>query len=117
MLRFLADENFDNRFLRALVRKDAAVDVMRVQDTEIYQADDPTVLEWAAEHGRVLLTHDVQTMIGFAFERVRAGKPMPGVIEIDRYAPIGDVVEDILIAAVATAEGELEGLVTYIPLR
>ncbi|MBI1256455.1 MAG: hypothetical protein GC204_03200 [Chloroflexi bacterium] len=117
MLRFLADENFDNRFLRALVRKDADIDVLRVQDTEIYQADDPTVLEWAAQHERILLTHDFQTMIGYALERVQAGKSMPGVFEIDRYAAIGNVVEDILIASIATQEGELEGLVTYIPLR
>ncbi|HKA17799.1 MAG TPA: hypothetical protein VKN18_05735 [Blastocatellia bacterium] len=25
-------------------------------------ADDPTVLEWAASEGRVLLTHDVNTL-------------------------------------------------------
>ncbi len=48
VLRFLADENFDNRFLRALMRQDADVDVIRVQDTELYQSDDPTILEWAA---------------------------------------------------------------------
>jgi hypothetical protein len=117
MLHFLADENFDNRFLWALARKDSDIDVIQVQDTEIYQADDPTVLEWAAQHGRVLLTHDFQTMIGFAVERVQAGKPMPGVFEIDRHAAIGEVIEDILIASIATQEGELEGLVTYIPLR
>ena len=78
MLRFLADENFDNRFLRALVRKDSDIDVIRVQDTEIYQADDPTVLEWAAREQRVLLTHDVSTMTRYAYDRTRSGLPMPG---------------------------------------
>ena len=68
MLRFLADENFDNKILHALL--DEKVDIVRVQDLEIYQADDPTVLEWAAEHGRVLLTRDAKTMTAYARERV-----------------------------------------------
>ena len=55
MLRFVTDENFNNRILRALLREDPDFDVVRVQDTEVYQADDPIVLEWAAQNGRVLL--------------------------------------------------------------
>ena len=47
-MRFLADENFDNRILegaRALLQEhNLDFDVIRVQDTEVYQADDPTIL-------------------------------------------------------------------------
>jgi predicted nuclease of predicted toxin-antitoxin system len=32
------------------------------------EADDPTVLEWAAQHNRVVLTHDIATMTNFAYE-------------------------------------------------
>jgi hypothetical protein len=49
------------------------------------------VLEWAAQEGRVLLTHDVATITHHAYERVRAGKPMPGVFEVDRGLPLGAV--------------------------
>jgi hypothetical protein len=117
MLRFLTDENFDGRFLRAMVRENAMLDIVRAQDTEIYQADDPTLLEWAAQNGRIVLTHDVNTMTHFAYERVRAGKAMPGVFEVDSDAPIARVVEDILLHAEASEPDELEGLVTYIPLK
>jgi hypothetical protein len=34
---------------------------------------DPDVLEWAAREGRILLTHDVNTMLGHAWDRVRLG--------------------------------------------
>jgi Domain of unknown function (DUF5615) len=53
MIPLLADENFDNRILRGILLKDSDIDVVRVQDTQIYQADDPTVLEWAANEGRI----------------------------------------------------------------
>lgn len=59
MIRFLADENFNNAIIRGVKPINADVDIVRTQDTEVYQADDPTVLVWAAKEGRVLLTHDV----------------------------------------------------------
>ena len=87
-MRFLADENFDNDILSGVLRENSGFDVIRVQDTEIYEADDPTVLEWAAKENRILLTRDVNTLIGFAYDRLRAGLPMPGVIEIRQQTPV-----------------------------
>jgi hypothetical protein len=80
-------------------------------------ADDPAVLEWAAREGRVLLTHDVATMTRYAYERVRAGKPMPGVFEVGRTAPIGLAIEEILLIVRYSLEDEWEGQVRYLPLR
>ncbi len=67
-MRFLADENFDNHILEGVRRENPDIDVVRVQDTEIYEADDPIVLEWAAKENRILLTHDVRTMSRYAYE-------------------------------------------------
>lgn len=36
MIRLLVDENFDNRILRGLRRKNARVDIVRVQETSLY---------------------------------------------------------------------------------
>lgn len=70
MIKFLADENFDNDVIRGLLRKEASMDILRVQDVGLYGANDEMVLAWAAENERVLLTHDVRTITGFAYERV-----------------------------------------------
>ena len=99
MIRFAADENFNNDVLRGVRRRDAAVDIVRVQDAGLAEADDPTVLEWAAREGRVLLTHDVSTMTFYAYERVRNQQPMPGVFEVGRTVPIGVAIEEILLLA------------------
>jgi predicted nuclease of predicted toxin-antitoxin system len=85
-VRFLADENFNNHILRALFRRDETIDIVRVQDVGLSAVDDPEILEWAAEENRVLLTHDVETMTQFAYERVREGKEMSGVTEVDQTA-------------------------------
>ncbi len=75
------------------------------------------MLEWAAQENRVLLTHDVSTVTRFAYERVQAGKRMPGVFEMSRSVSISVAIEDILLLAECSLEGEWEGQVRYLPLR
>jgi hypothetical protein len=41
---------------------------------------------------------------------------MTGVFEVSRKVPIGYVVEDILILAECSLEGEWKGQVRYLPL-
>jgi hypothetical protein len=78
VIRFLADEDFNNDVLRALRRRRPAVDVVRVQDVGLSGRPDPAVLAWAAEQGRVLLTHDAATLVGHALARLAAGEAMDG---------------------------------------
>jgi hypothetical protein len=117
VLRLATDENFDNRILRGLWRRNPDLDIVRVQDTALYAADDPSVLDWAAREGRVLITHDVKTITRFALDRVVAGQPMPGVFEVSDSMPLGQAVEELLLLAECSLEGEWEGQIRYLPLR
>ncbi|CAG0928701.1 hypothetical protein TFLX_01024 [Thermoflexales bacterium] len=117
MLGLAADENFNNDVVRGLLRRRPDLDIVRVQDTEIAGADDTSILEWAAQNKRVLLTHDVSTMTAHAYERVHDGKSMPGVFEVGRNVPIGVAIEDVLLLAECSLEGEWEGQIRYLPLR
>ena len=117
MIRLAADENLNNDIIRGVLRRQPDLDIVRVQDVGLSSADDPIVLEWAAREERVLLTHDVSTITKYAYERVRAGKPMPGVFEIGRTVPIGRAIEDVLLLAECSLDGEWEGQVRYLPLR
>jgi len=112
-----ADENFNNNIVRALLRRKPDLDIVRVQDIGLAGMDDAKILEWAAKEGRVLLTHDISTITHYAYERVRAGKAMPGVFEVSRDLPIGAVIEDLMLLAEYSLEGEWEGQVRYLPLR
>ena len=116
MLRFAADENFNNNIIRGLLRRQSELDIIRVQDVGLRGADDPTVLGWAAQEGRVLLTHDVATITQYAYERMEAGLFMPGVFEVSLDVPIGRAIEDILLVAECSHEGEWEGQVRYLLL-
>ena len=117
MLRLAADENFNNDVLRAVARRSPEIAIIRVQDTHVAGAHDAAVLQWAAEEDCLLLTHDANTVTRYAYERVEAGLPMPGVIEVSRGTPIRAVVDDLLLLAACSADGEWEGQILYLPLR
>ena len=46
------------------------MDVVRVQEAGLTELDDRSLLQWAARHKRILLTYDVQTLVGFAWDFV-----------------------------------------------
>ena len=64
MLRFLADENFNNVIVRGLRSMLPETDITTVQWLGMDGMLDPAVLEWAAVNERVLLTLDWRTMPG-----------------------------------------------------
>src|SRR4051812_11931244 len=116
MLKLATDENFNNSILRGLLRRRPDLDIIRVQDAGLSGADDPIVLDWAANEGRVLLTHDAATITKYAFERINAGKNMPGVFEVNRSISVGSAIEDLLLLAMCSFENEWEGQIRYLPL-
>ena len=92
------------------------IDIARVQDVGLSGSDDPEVLQWAVNQGRVLVTHDVSTLSRHAHNRTAAGLPMPGVFEVGTDASIGRIIEDLLLIVECSREGEREGQVRYLPL-
>jgi predicted nuclease of predicted toxin-antitoxin system len=98
------------------LRRNPSVDVVRVQDAGLMGAEDRVLLEWAARHDRVLLTHDVQTLVGFAWELVRLGGPMAGVIVLGRNLRVSQAVEELLLIAECSEPQEWAGVVAYLPL-
>lgn len=106
MVLFLADENFNRNLVRALKRRQPDIDILAVQEVGLGGADDPTVLEWAATQARILLTHDVQTLPGFAYARVKAGRSMPGVVEVPIDIAMHVAANDIILIATASEPSE-----------
>src|SRR5438046_3088222 len=102
MLRFLTDEDFDGRLTSALLARVPDLDLVRVQDVGLMHTPDPDILGWAAAQNRIVLTHDRNTMPGFALTRVSNGQPMPGLFVVDRHAPLGRILNDLEVLAMAS---------------
>ena len=114
-MRLLSDENFNGAILRGLMRRLPELDLLRVQDVGLMHTDDSVILEWAANEGRILLTHDVATVTMYAYERVNQGLPMTGVVEVIATAPIGKIIDDLELFISCSEHGEYERQVLFIP--
>lgn len=112
-----ADENLNDDIIRGLLRRNPNINIIRVQDVGLSGEVDPVILEWCASEGRVLLTHDVTTITKHAYNRIAAGQPMPGIFEVPRQMSVGAVIEDILLLAECSLDGEWDCQIRYLPLR
>lgn len=115
MIRFLTDECLHGDLVRAMQRHLRDVDWVRAQDMGLMGAKDP-VLQWAAEHGRILLTHDLQTIPHYANDRVRAGLHMPGVLIVRLSASIAAIVDELCCVAACSEESEWDSQVRFLTL-
>lgn len=116
MLPLLIDENLNHRILRGLLRAVPHLDYVLVATGGLKGAEDPAVLELAARDNRLLATHDLRTIPKHAYERVKAGLAIPGVIAIPDDLPIGRVIEDLSVLVECATSSELQSLVIYLPL-
>ena len=75
------------------------------------------MLAWAAQEGRVLVSHDVATLTAYAYARIQSGHSMPGLFEVGPSVSMANAIDDLLLIAECSLPGEWEGQVRYLPLR
>ena len=116
MLKLLADEGFHAAVIGGLRRHLPAVDILVVTQSEFRSRPDDFLLELAAREDRVVLTHDADTMVGLAWDRVSRGISMPGVVVI-RWSDVGSAAIDDLVYMVQAATAEdCDNQVKHLPL-
>jgi hypothetical protein len=107
MLRLATDEDVHDDIIRGLRRREPDLDIVRVLDVALGRTPDPDILAWAANHERILVTGDLNSMVGFAWNRVRTGQPMPGVLALVENIGAARVIDDILLVALCHAPEEI----------
>jgi hypothetical protein len=115
MLRFLFDENFDHDIVRGVTQQLPDADLLTVQGAKRRKMLDPDLLAWAAVEGRIVVTHDVNTMTKYAYDRVRAGEVMPGVFIVPDLMEIGDAIEQLVLLITCSDPSEWENRVLHLP--
>lgn len=114
MIAFLTDEDLNGNIIEALRDIEPSLDLMTAKDAGLMAHPDQQVLEWAASHARVVVSHDVNTMIHAAYERVRNRKPMPGLIIVPQQMAIGEAIEGLVLIAQCGEPGDLADQVRFV---
>ncbi len=63
----------------------------------------------------MLLTHDAETMLDFAYERLASGLHVPGLVLVPWRLPVGRTIEDLLILIDASRDDEWGANFHYLP--
>jgi predicted nuclease of predicted toxin-antitoxin system len=115
MLRLASDENIHGGLVQAL--RGGGLDIVRVQDVGLDHTPDPLILDWAAAQGRIVITVDLNTMIGFAWDRVARAQPMPGLLVLRENSSMGAIIDEILLIAACYSAAEMAShAVIYVPM-
>lgn len=115
-MKFLADENFEGAIFRGLLHRKPDIDLVRVQDVGLAEADDLTILEWANQEGRIILTHDRRTMPQYAYQRMADGESIAGMIVMKSTISVGQAIKDILLIEAISIPEEWVNMVQDLPL-
>ena len=116
MLRLLTDENVDHRIVRALWRRLPALDCISVRSSGMTGFSDDWVLEYAANEGRIVITHDIQTMPAHATNRIRNNLDLPGLIVVPDTLDIATAVNDLEVLIACATEDELQNRIYFLPI-
>jgi len=118
MKALLFDEDLKGPLTDALRRMFPSLTMDRVQDIGMSGRDgwiDADILEWAGAEGRLVISHDRNTMTPIAYDRL-TGLPFHGLIIVDETALTARVLEDLQLL-IETPIELWDSPVAYVPIR
>ncbi|MGA2215711.1 MAG: DUF5615 family PIN-like protein [Bryobacteraceae bacterium] len=114
--RFQADEDFNQRIVLGLRRREAAIDFRDARDGGVIGASDSTVLRLAAESGRILTSHDRKTMPAHLARFLESYSSSGVIIIVSQELDVGAAIEDLLIIWAASDAEEWRNQLGFVPL-
>jgi hypothetical protein len=93
------------------------LDVVRVGELVALplSSDDSTILAWAEQENRLLVTEDKHTMPQHLDRHLKGGHHVPGVLMIRPGTSVPELVEFLVLVAYASRAEEWQDRIEYIP--
>ncbi len=113
-VRYQADNDLRRAIVRGAVRREPLLSFRSAQAASLDGVPDPDVLALAAGEGRILVSHDFQTMPAH-FRRFTQFRRSPGVLLIRQDLPIGQAVESLVLIWEASEPDEWVNRVCLVP--
>jgi hypothetical protein len=95
-VRFQADADLNQIIVKAILRKEPAVDFKTATEAKLEGQNDIDVLKIATQEDRVLVSHDQRTMPSH-FANYIIDKASSGVILVSKKMSIAEAVEEIIL--------------------
>ena len=115
--RFLADHDLNEHIVSGVVRRAPALEWVRARDVGMSEQADAEVLAYAADHGLLVVSHDINTMPSAAYTRMRAGQKRAGLFMVKQSDPVGPVIASLVLIWSTSEAEEWETYVCFLPLE
>lgn len=113
--RFQADNDLRGSIRTGVLRREPSVDFQSARAASLDGVPDPEVLRLAMVQGRILISHDENSMPGH-FRDFRANtNRSSGVLMVPQAAPVGRVIENILLIWLASQADEWVDRIVWLP--
>lgn len=113
--RFQADADLNRHIVLAAKRREPMVDFRTAQDARLSGLSDDDVLAFAASEGRILVSHDRQTMPQHFGEFIQR-QTSPGLLIVSQHLPVSAAADELLLIWFASKAEEWINQVASIPL-
>ncbi len=114
--RFLADHDLNEQIVDGVLRREPAVEFVRVRDVGLAAVPDAEVPAYAADHGLIVVSHGVNTMPATAYDRIAAGRPVAGLLMVSQTEMVGAIIEGLVLIWSLSDLEEWAGDVAFLPL-
>lgn len=115
-VRYLADADFNKAILTGLLRREPSIDFQTALAADLGGKEDPDVLAIAAASQRILVSHDVGTMLRHFRAFRKAGHHSPGVFMVSQSLDIGRAIDELHLIWFASDSVEWENRLVWLPL-
>jgi hypothetical protein len=117
-LQYLIDENVNPVYPNQirLREPDIAIKVVGESGTPPKSTLDPEILCWCEDNNFILVTNNRTSMPGHLADHLAVNSHIPGIFILNPNLSIGENIEELIIAALASEEDEYQDRIVYLPL-
>jgi len=117
-IKYLMDENLPPIYQIQLRRKERDLVVWAIGDPNTPPKGilDPEILIWCGKHNFILITNNRSSMPVHLIDHLAQGRHIPGIFQINSSMSLGETIEELVLAALASLNDEYRDRISYLPL-
>ena len=117
-LQYLIDENVNPAYPNQIRGRepDIVIKVVGEPETPPRSTLDPDILYWCEENNFVLVTNNRTSMPLHLADHLAQNHHVPGIFILNPSLSIGENLEELILAAIASEEDEYQDRIVYLPL-
>jgi hypothetical protein len=114
--RFQADNDLRSSIRTGVLRHEPSIDFQSAHAAKLDSVPDAEVLRLAMVQDRILISHDENSMPAHFGAFLAGGNRSPGVLLVPQVAPVGRVIESILLVWIASDAAEWINRIAWLPI-